>query len=603
MIGRWPALLGFFRRPPDEVAEDAPDLVEFTSNASTAYASTPYDDTYAVSKTYDGDAATFFAAADTVNGFIGFDAGSGNTVTPTGVWIYPRSTGDGHEIRLTTAVIEQAATPDGTYTQIGTVDRYLAKDGYTFVPITGAAAARCVRFRRDGEYCDAAEVRFVGVVSSGAVAGRPCRPRFSNPGPRYVGAVAITSQTPGAAVYYTTNGTTPTTGSTPYTGPVTVSNGTTLKAIAYRASDATPTSAVASVTYATPQFVADTGSPLAGGSANAPAPMYDTGGNPIQAHGGGITYDSATGYYYWVGAAFSSNAAVLSSLLGVNLYRSTDLYQWEYRGIVATVPATGGVIYAERPKLIIGGTNSARRYVLWVHADAAGYTAAKACSAYAASAEGPYTWNFNGKPNGYDSFDLTVFKDPDTGAGYVISDGALAGSGGARITRAHGLDPDDFSALSGAVTDISDAAVGEGHVVFKRAGRFYYVHADYSGYGTPAFEVSFRSATTLGGLAADTDHALFSPAPPEAGGIASGQPTAILDYSVGTNRQGYVLMFDTWDPRDSGTPVLARSRYVWQPLPFSAVDAGSTVVVPTTTWALTDLPVPPPPPPPPPPPS
>ena len=161
------------------------DAVEFTVNGSTAFASTPYEaPTYAVSKVYDDDGGTFFAAADTNNGYVGFDAGSGKTITPTGLWLYPRSTGDGHEIRLTTAVIEQADTPAGAYTQVGTVARYLAPGAYTYVPITGAAARRCVRVRRDGEYCDVAEFRVEGNAAAGVGARRPCRPRFSNPGPR-----------------------------------------------------------------------------------------------------------------------------------------------------------------------------------------------------------------------------------------------------------------------------------------------------------------------------------------------------------------------------------------------------------------------------------
>ena len=59
--------------------------------------------------------------------------------------------------------------------------------------------------------------------------------------------VTLTSATGGYSIYYTTNGSTPTTGSTPYSAPISVSATTTIKAIA-TASGYTQ-SAVASATY------------------------------------------------------------------------------------------------------------------------------------------------------------------------------------------------------------------------------------------------------------------------------------------------------------------------------------------------------------------
>jgi hypothetical protein len=91
-------------------------------------------------------------------------------------------------------------------------------------------------------------------------------PTFSLASGTYTGAQSVTLQdaTSGATIYYTTNGTTPTTSSTAYTGPISVSASETLEAIAVASGFAN--SAVGSATYtiqlpatATPSF-----SPAAG---------------------------------------------------------------------------------------------------------------------------------------------------------------------------------------------------------------------------------------------------------------------------------------------------------------------------------------------------
>jgi hypothetical protein len=74
-------------------------------------------------------------------------------------------------------------------------------------------------------------------------------PTFSPAPGAYTGAQSITisSTTAGATIYYTTDGTSPTTASTPYTGPVTLSKTATLQAIA--AASGLTNSAVASGAY------------------------------------------------------------------------------------------------------------------------------------------------------------------------------------------------------------------------------------------------------------------------------------------------------------------------------------------------------------------
>ena len=74
-------------------------------------------------------------------------------------------------------------------------------------------------------------------------------PTFSPAAGTYTSAqsVTISDATSGATIYYTTNGTTPTTSSTEYTGPITVSSTETLEAIAVATGDTN--SAVASAAY------------------------------------------------------------------------------------------------------------------------------------------------------------------------------------------------------------------------------------------------------------------------------------------------------------------------------------------------------------------
>jgi hypothetical protein len=94
-------------------------------------------------------------------------------------------------------------------------------------------------------------------------------------------SVSISDSTSGSTIYYTTNGTTPTTGSTVYSGPIIVSSTETIEAIA--TASGYSASAVASATYTIPQSFALSLSPTsltvqAGQSATATITVQDEGG-------------------------------------------------------------------------------------------------------------------------------------------------------------------------------------------------------------------------------------------------------------------------------------------------------------------------------------
>jgi hypothetical protein len=97
---------------------------------------------------------------------------------------------------------------------------------------------------------------YVGTATQLAVFGLlpmpAATPAFSSAGGVYARAqtVTITSATPGASIYYTTNGAAPTTHSTLYTGPVKVSKTDTIRAIA--GAPGMPSSLVSSALYTIP---------------------------------------------------------------------------------------------------------------------------------------------------------------------------------------------------------------------------------------------------------------------------------------------------------------------------------------------------------------
>ena len=136
--------------------------------------------------------------------------------------------------------------------------------------------------------------------------------------------VTITDSTPGASIYYTTNGSTPTTSSTKYSGPITVSSTQTINAIA--SASGFVQSTVSSETYnLLTQALAPTFSPVAGSfstpqsvtlSSDTPgASIYYTtdGSNPVPGTGSAKLYSSP------IAVAATQTIKAVATLAGLTL--------------------------------------------------------------------------------------------------------------------------------------------------------------------------------------------------------------------------------------------------------------------------------------------
>ena len=98
--------------------------------------------------------------------------------------------------------------------------------------------------------CSSNEGEIVALaLKPGSALAQAATPAFSPASGTYTSAqsVAITDSTPGATIYYTTNGTAPTSASSVYSGPITVAVTETVAAIAV--SNSTAQSAIASAAY------------------------------------------------------------------------------------------------------------------------------------------------------------------------------------------------------------------------------------------------------------------------------------------------------------------------------------------------------------------
>ncbi|KAK2983297.1 hypothetical protein RJ640_030576 [Escallonia rubra] len=310
----------------------------------------------------------------------------------------------------------------------------------------------------------------------------------------------------------------------------------------------------------------------------------DTDGNPIQAHGGGTLYDEKLRTYFWYGeykdgptyhghkkgAARDKNEVVMNvnpfigeafsladewvDIIGVGCYSSKDLWTWKNEGIVLAAEETSETHdlhksnVLERPKVVFNDKTG--KYVMWMHIDDANYTKASVGVAISNSPTGPFDYLYSRRPHGFDSRDMTIFKDDD-GVAYLIY------SSDDNSELHIGPLNQDYLDVTRVVRRILVGQHREAPALFKHEGTYYMITSGCTGWA-PNEALAHAAESILGPWETMGN--------PCVGGNKDFRLTTFFAQSTFVLPLpglpgSFIFMADRWNPAD-----LRNSRYVWLPL-------------------------------------
>lgn len=287
----------------------------------------------------------------------------------------------------------------------------------------------------------------------------------------------------------------------------------------------------------------------------------DTEGNPIQAHGGGILFDESSRTYYWYGEykdgptyhAHKKGAARVD-IIGVGCYSSKDLWAWKNEGIVLEAEEANETFdlhksnVLERPKVIYNEKTG--KYVMWMHIDDANYTKAAVGIAISDYPTGPFNYLHSKQPHGFDSRDMTIFKDDD-GVAYIIYSSE-------DNSELHiGPLTEDYLDVTHVVRRILIGQHREAPALFKYQGTYYMITSGCTGWA-PNEALAHAAESIMGpwetmGNPCVGGNKMFR----QTTFFAQGTYVFPLTGLPGS----FIFIADRWNPAD-----LRDSRYVWLPL-------------------------------------
>lgn len=278
--------------------------------------------------------------------------------------------------------------------------------------------------------------------------------------------------------------------------------------------------------------------------------MYDTDGNPINAHWAGVTYYH--GVYYMYGSIMKGETVGHHvPLAGVSCYTSRDLYHWKNEGVVMppVIDQPGSDIvpprFVEREKVIYNPKT--HKFVMWFHIDTVQYQYAHAGVAVAEHPLGPFRYLGSMRPNDSDCRDMTFFRAHDGKAYLIYSSEGNQTMHIAQLT-------DDYLKPNGKMIRIFEGKFREAPAVFEYKHRFYLYTSKCAGWA-PTEAIYAVSHSMLGSWKVMGDPMVG----PGADTTFDSQGTFILP--VEGKRGAFIFMSDRWKPH-----YLADSRYIWLPI-------------------------------------
>ena len=248
----------------------------------------------------------------------------------------------------------------------------------------------------------------------------------------------------------------------------------------------------------------------------------------------------------------------------INVYMSSDLYTWAYRGVAFEMHCATGSCYVDRPKVFFDRQRD--RFVMWLKSTP--YLAV----ATASQPAGPFELRSRWSPNSSEAVgDISTFVDPPTGVGYLIYSALpkipILSGGTRRVLRLSQMTA-DFLNLSGDGR-IAIAKPREAPVLFMHSKRYYLWTSRATGWKANPSEL-FSAASLEGEWISEGN-------PTGSSTSFDSQPTAVLQLTQGRATE-LVYLGDRFEAHVSG-PLCNRSpigwqlcesgRYVWLPMSFN----------------------------------